>query len=79
MLAPHSMTDAEYNLWGNGIPYARRLIDGFDYEEFNITYLMLPLLLRYMLILFFFFSFSFTLFAMASNGRKLVVGGAHYQ
>ena len=37
MLALHSMTDAEYNSWGNGIPYARRLLDGLDYEEFNIT------------------------------------------
>ena len=40
MLAPHSMTDAEYNLWGNGIPYAGWLLDGLDYDEFNITHLM---------------------------------------
>ena len=38
MLAPHSMTNAEYNSWGSGIPYAGRLLDGLDYEEFNITY-----------------------------------------
>ena len=40
MLAPHSMTDVEYNLWGSGIPYAGQLINGLDYEEFNITCLM---------------------------------------
>ena len=40
MLAPHSMTDANYNSWGNGIPYVERLLKGLDYEEFNITRLM---------------------------------------
>lgn len=40
MLSPHSMTDAEYNSWRSGIPYVRRLFEGFDYEEFNITYLI---------------------------------------
>ena len=28
MLTLHSATDAEYNSWGNGIPYVERLIDG---------------------------------------------------
>ncbi|KAK9993816.1 hypothetical protein SO802_023519 [Lithocarpus litseifolius] len=41
MLAPHSMTDAKYNLWGSGISYAKRLLEGLDYKEFNITCLML--------------------------------------
>ena len=40
MLTPHSMTNVEYNLWRSGIPYARRLLNGLDYEEFNINYLM---------------------------------------
>ena len=40
MLAPHSTTNAEYNSWGSGVPYARRLLEGLDYEEFNITHLM---------------------------------------
>ena len=40
VLAPHSMTDVEYNLWRNGIPYAKRLLDGLDYEEFSIAHLM---------------------------------------
>ena len=40
MLTPHSMTDAEYNSWGNGVPYAGRLLKGLDYKEFNITHLM---------------------------------------
>jgi len=37
MFAPHSMTDAEYNLWGSGVPNTGRLLDRLDYEEFNIT------------------------------------------
>ena len=40
MLAPHFMIDVEYNSWGNGIPYVGWLIEGLDYEEFNITCLM---------------------------------------
>ena len=40
MLAPHSMTNAKYNSLGSGIPYAGRLLEGLDYEEFNITRLM---------------------------------------
>ena len=40
MLTPHSMTNVEYNSWRSGIPYARRLINGLDYEEFNINCLM---------------------------------------
>ena len=39
-LAPHSITDAEYDLWRSGIPYVERLLDGLDYEEFSITHLM---------------------------------------
>ena len=40
ILAPRSMTDAEYNSWRSGIPYAKRLLNGLDYEEFSITCLM---------------------------------------
>ena len=40
MLAPHSMIDVKYNLWGNGISYVEQLLEGFDYEEFNITHLI---------------------------------------
>jgi len=40
MLASHSMTNAEYHLWGSGVPYVRRLLEGLDYEEFYITHLM---------------------------------------
>ena len=40
MLTPHSMTDAEYNLWGSGVSYAKRLLEELDYKEFNITRLM---------------------------------------
>ena len=37
MLAPPSMTVAEYNSWRSGVSYAKRLLEGFNYEEFNIT------------------------------------------
>jgi len=40
MLAPHSINDAEYNSWGSGVSYAKRLLKGLDYKEFNITRLM---------------------------------------
>ena len=40
MLALHSITDAEYNSWRSGIPYAEQLLDGLDYDEFSITHLM---------------------------------------
>ena len=40
MLAPRSMTDAEYNSWGNGISYAKWFLKGLDYDEFNITRFM---------------------------------------
>ena len=40
MLAPYSMIDAEYNTWGSGISYVERLLEGLDYEEFNLTCLM---------------------------------------
>ena len=40
MLAPHFMTDAKYNSWGSGVSYTERLLEGLDYEEFNITRLI---------------------------------------
>ena len=40
MLALHSMTDVEYNLWGSDIAYAEWLLEGLDYDDFNITRLM---------------------------------------
>ena len=40
MLAPHFMTDVEYHSWGNGVPYTRRILEGLDYKEFNITRFM---------------------------------------
>jgi len=40
MLAPLSMTKAEYQLWRNSIPYAEQLVSDLDYEEFNETRLM---------------------------------------
>ncbi|KAL0001407.1 hypothetical protein SO802_015188 [Lithocarpus litseifolius] len=44
MLAPHSMTDAEYIQWGPGIPFIDRVIGESDYEEFSETHLMPSLL-----------------------------------
>lgn len=40
MLAPLSMTDAEYQLWRSGIPYTQQVLDELDYGEFNDTRLM---------------------------------------
>ena len=40
ILAPHSMTDAEYNSCGSGISHVEWLLEGLDYDEFNITRLM---------------------------------------
>jgi len=40
MLAPLSMTDAEYQLWRNGIPYSKQLMGDLDYKEFSKTRLM---------------------------------------
>lgn len=40
MLASLSMTNAEYQLWRNGIPYSKLLMGDLDYEEFNETFLM---------------------------------------
>ena len=40
MLAPHSMTDAEYNSLRSGVSYAEQLFEGLDYKEFNITHFM---------------------------------------
>ena len=58
ILAPHSLTDVEYNLWGSGIPYVGQLLEGLDYEEFNITRLMPSLTVQEypssLLLLFFF-------------------------
>ena len=63
------MTEAEYNLWGNGVSYAERLLEGLDYEEFNITRFMPSLTIQVyaqsLFLLYFFFSLS--LFILASN------------
>ena len=40
MLTPLSMTDAEYDLWRQGIPFAGRVTNELDCKEFNDTRLM---------------------------------------
>ena len=71
MLTPHTMTNAEYNSWRSGIPYADQFLDGLDYEEFNITRLMPSLtILVYAQSLLLLFQFLY-LFVMASKGGKL--------
>ena len=40
MLASLSMTNTEYQLWRNGIPYVARVTNEQDYEEFNDTHLI---------------------------------------
>ena len=63
MLAPHSMNDAEYNSWGSTVSYAKWLLEGLDYEEFNITHLMHSLTIQVyaqsLFLLSFFFLFPY--------------------
>ena len=55
------MTEAEYNLWGSGVSYAERLLEGLDYEEFNITRFMPSLTIQVyaqsLFLLYFYFLF----------------------
>ena len=62
VLAPHSMTDVEYNLRGSGVSYAKRLLEGSDYEDSTSLASCFLLLFRYMLKILFFFFFFFSLF-----------------
>lgn len=41
-----SMTDAKYQLWRNGIPYAGRLMDDLNYDKFSETRLMPSLIAK---------------------------------
>ena len=63
-LAQLSMTDVEYQLWRNGIPYAKWLVGDLDYNEFNETHFM-PSLSKGVCILS--FSLSFLLFCIFST------------
>ena len=67
MLTLHSMTNVEYNLWRSGVPYTRRLLEGLDYEEFNITRLMPSLTTQVYAQSLILLLFSFSLFVMTSN------------
>ena len=67
MLAPHSMTNAKYNSWGSGVSYAEWLLEGLDYEEFNITRLMPSLTIQVYAQSLILLLFSFSLFVMTSN------------
>jgi len=58
MLAPLSMTDAEYQLWWAGIPYVECLMDDIEYEDFSETHLMCALIQE---VCIFFSSFPFIL------------------
>ena len=40
MLAPRSMTNAEYDLWGPGIPFTEQVMTELDYDEFSGTRLL---------------------------------------
>ena len=40
MLAPYSMTKAEYDLWGPGIPFTKWVMVEIEYDEFSGTRLM---------------------------------------
>ena len=56
MLAPLSMTDAEYHWWRADIPYADHLMDVIEYDEFSETQLM-PSLIQEVCILSFLIPF----------------------
>ena len=61
MLAPLSMTYAEYQLWRNSIPYAKWVLDELEYEEFNNTRFMpslTPAVCALFLLIYFHFSFA---------------------
>ena len=59
MLTPLSMTDAEYDLWRQGIPFAGRVTDELDCKEFNDTSLMPSLTAVVCVIPFLIFFFIF--------------------
>ena len=40
------MTDAKYQLWRNGIPYAGRLVGDLNYDKFSETHLMPSLIAK---------------------------------
>ena len=40
MLAPHIITNMEYDLWGPGIPFTDRVTNELDYDKFSGTHLM---------------------------------------
>ena len=42
MLALLLMTNAEYRLWRNDIPYVKQLLGNFDHDEFSEARLMAP-------------------------------------
>ena len=63
MLAPLSMTDAEYQLWRSSIPYADQLMDDLDHAEFSKNHLM-PSLSAGVCILSFSLSFLFFCFSL---------------
>ena len=71
MLAPCSMTDAEYNSWRNSISYAEWLLDGLDYKQFSITYLIPSLIVQvyaqFFLLLFLFLYLVLSWLPMVEN------------
>ena len=68
MLAPRSMTNAKYNLWGLGTPFTNQVTDELVYDEFSRTCLM-PFLtvLVFVLAPFIFFNQSLFAFLYISN------------
>ena len=76
MLTPHSMTDAEYNLWGSGVSYAKQLLEELDYKEFNITRLMPSLTFQVYAQTLVLLLSLFSLFVMTLN-VGIVTGGTY--
>ena len=91
VLAPHSMTDAEYISRGSGVSYAKRLLEGLDYKDSTSLASCFLLLFKYMLKLLFFFFFFFFFFSLSLSLSlslsslswllmwKIVIGGTYCQ
>lgn len=66
MLPPFSMTNAEYQLWRNDIPYDERLMDEMGYDEFSKSRLMASLISE-VCIIFLFTSLPFSCISTHGN------------
>lgn len=45
MIAPRSMMDVEYDLWGSNVPFTNQAMNELDYNKFNGSCLMPSLII----------------------------------